>query len=260
MFMSLPFHKALVTGASSGIGHAIAARLVHEGVDVTAVARRVARVPAGTRGYACDLLDGPSVTALCALIRDEPFDLVINVAGSGACVGFEAQDAADWDDTLRLMVDCPVRVMRAALPGLLAARGALVNVSSLAVEFPLPFMAAYNTAKAALSALTLSLIDEYPALTIIDLRPGDIRSEFANDWHDDTVSMPWSATRQHMARMMAAAPGPEVVVGKLCASLRHRRSGTLRAGDFFQTTLAPLGTRLLPARLLHALRRAYLKR
>lgn len=258
--MSFPFKRALVTGASSGIGHAIAARLVREGVEVTAVARRVSRVPDGTCGYACDLMDGQAVTALCGKMRDEKFDLVINVAGRGECLGFEAMDDAAWDDTWRLMVESPLRMMRAALPGLLVSRGALVNVSSLAVEFPLPFMSAYNTAKAALSALTISLMDEYPAITIIDLRPGDIRSEFANDWDDDQVAKPWSATRQHMARMMAAAPGPEVVVRSLIASLRRRRSGTLRAGDFFQTVLAPLGTRLLPTRLMHALRRAYLKR
>jgi len=258
--MSFPFKRALVTGASSGIGQAIAARLADEGVDVTAVARRVLQVPAGTKGYACDLLDVKAVTALCGKIRKEEIDLVINVAGSGECVGFEEMDDAAWDRNWQLMVESPLLIMRAALPGLLASRGALVNVSSLAAEFHLPFMAAYNTAKAALSALTISLMDEYPAITIIDLRPGDIRSQFARDWDDDKVAKPWSATKKHMAKMMAAAPGPDVVVRRLIAALRRRRSGTLRAGDFFQTILAPLGNRLLPSRLMHALRRAYLKR
>ncbi len=258
--MPFPFKRALVTGASSGIGHAIAARLACEGVDVTAVARRVLQVPAGTRGYSCDLMDVNAVSALCETIRKEAFDLVINVAGRGDCVGFEAVDAATWDANWQLMVGSPLLIMRAALPGLLASRGALVNVSSLAAEFHLPFMSAYNTAKAALSALTISLMDEYPAITIIDLRPGDIRSEFAKDWEDDAVARPWSATRKHMAKMMAVAPGPEVVVRKLLSALRRRSSGTVRAGDFFQTAMAPLGTRLLPTWLMHTLRRAYLKR
>jgi len=258
--MSFPFKQALVTGASSGIGHAIAARLASEGVEVTAVARRVLQVPEGTKGYACDLMDVKAVRELCEIIRKEEFDLVINVAGRGECAGFEAIDDATWDNNWQLMVGSPLLIMHAALPGLRTSRGALVNVSSLAAEFPLPYMSAYNTAKAALSALTISLMDEYPATTIIDLRPGDIRSEFAKDWDDDKLAKPWSATKKHMAQMMAEAPGPEVVVKRLISALRRRRSGTLRAGDFFQTAMAPLGTRLLPTRLLHALRRAYLKR
>ena len=79
------------------------------------------------------------------------------------------------------MLNATMRLSHAALRRMRERqRGCLVNISSLAVEFPLPFMSAYNVAKAGLSALTESLIVETrgTAINVIDFRPGDFRTDF----------------------------------------------------------------------------------
>ena len=134
-----------------------------------------------------------------------------------------------------------------------------MNISSMAADFPLPYMPLYNSSKAALSALTQSLIDEYPALQIIDLKPGDIKTGFAAGWKIPPGKT-WSTTAAHMKKMIEVAPGPEAVVKPLLRALKNGRKGTMLVGEFFQTVILPFGARLAPDDWVHAVRRAYLKR
>ena len=135
-------------------------------------------------------------------------------------------------------------------------RGALVNVSSLAVEFALPYQAAYNMAKAGLSALNESLMYELrgTGVAVIDFRPGDYRTDF-----EDSVLRPPQAEspaageadslRQSRAwaafsRMMQGGPRPDHAAAALRRALRRGRSGTVRTGRFFQAAVAPFLSRL----------------
>ena len=112
------------------------------------------------------------------------FDIVINNAGYGGVFGPLARgDFAPWQRQIDAMLATTARLTHTALRGMLACnRGCIVNVSSLVVNFPLPYMSAYNTAKAGLSALSESLIFETrgTGVTIIDFRPGDYRTDFNN--------------------------------------------------------------------------------
>ena len=181
---------AFVTGASTGLGRAFAEMLLADGVRVWGTARDAARLAPLAAGHAgnftavvLDLRDGAQAEAgfRAADRAAGGFDLVINNAGYGVFAEFAATDFSEWAEQLEVMLVNTARLSHAALGGLLARnRGALVNISSLAAEFPLPFQTAYNIAKAGLSALNESLMMEVSGtgVVILDVRPGDYRTDF----------------------------------------------------------------------------------
>jgi NAD(P)-dependent dehydrogenase (short-subunit alcohol dehydrogenase family) len=123
-----------------------------------------------------------------------------------------------------------------------------VNISSLAVEFPLPFQSAYNMAKAGLTALNESLMIETAGtgVVVIDFRPGDYRTDF-----DGSVRRPQTSPSPRMTRawstfekMMLSGPPPSHAAAALRRALLRRRSQTVRSGRFFQAIAAPLLGRL----------------
>jgi short-subunit dehydrogenase len=140
------------------------------------------------------------------------------------------------------------RLSHAALRGFQARkRGALVNISSLAAEFPLPFQSAYNIAKAGLTALNESLLLETAGtgIVVIDFRPGDYRTDF-----ECSVLRPVASESPRLVRawaafneMMRSGPAPEHAAASLRRALLRRRSGTVRTGRFFQAVVAPFISR-----------------
>ena len=259
------YPTAFVTGASAGLGRAFAEMLLAEGVRVWGTARDAARLtdlatryPALFTPVVLDL--GDPVAAETALMRAAraaggAFDLVINNAGYGVFGEFAATDFAVWQRQLDAMIAATLRVAHGALRGMRErGRGCLVNVASLAVEFPLPFMSGYNVAKAALSAFSESLIVETAGtgITVIDFRPGDFRTDFnqamqtvspAATAPDARVTRAWRALEAHLR---AAPPATHAAVD-LRRALRRGRSGTVRSGTWFQARLAPLFARIVPA-------------
>jgi short-subunit dehydrogenase len=258
------YHTAFVTGASGGLGGAFAEMLLAEGVRVWGTARDPARVaglaarhPALFKPVALDLAEAAAAERvfLAAEQAAGGFDLVINNAGYGVFGAFDETDFAVWQTQLETMLTTTLRLAHAAIRGMKARnRGCLVNVSSLAVEFPLPFMSGYNAAKAGLSAFSESLLMETRGanFTVIDFRPGDYRTAF-NHAMQSTLSTPLAADphRAHVWRTLeanlAAAPAPERAAADLRRALVRGRSGTVRSGSFFQARLAPLFARLAPA-------------
>jgi NAD(P)-dependent dehydrogenase (short-subunit alcohol dehydrogenase family) len=177
------------------------------------------------------------------------FDLVVNNAGYGVFAEFAAADFAVWEDQLRIMLLNTSRLSHHAVRGMLARqRGALVNISSLAAEFPLPFQSAYNIAKAGLTALSESLMVETAGsgVVILDVRPGDYRTDFEGSVRRPQTPLPPRLQRAWTAfeRMMASGPAPEHAADALRRALLRNRSGTVRTGRFFQAVLAPLLSRL----------------
>jgi short-subunit dehydrogenase len=243
---------AFVTGASTGLGRAFAVMLLAEGVRVWGTARdpeRLATLAAqpGFTAVALDLRDGGrAVAAFQAAERAAGgFDLVVNNAGYGVFGAFAATDFAVWQEQLEVMLVHTARLAQAALGGMLARkRGALVNISSLGAEFPLPFQSAYNMAKAGLTALNESLMIEVAGtgVIVLDLRPGDYRTDF-----EGAMRRPPGEVTPRMARawaafatMMRSGPAPAHAAAALRRALLRNRSGTVRTGRWFQAVLAPL--------------------
>jgi short-subunit dehydrogenase len=258
------YPNAFVTGASAGLGRAFAEMLLSEGVRVWGTARDAGRLtetatrhPALFTPVVFDLADydaGETAFKRASKSAGGAFDLVVNNAGYGVFGEFDASGFAVWQAQLETMLTATLRLSHAALREMRArGRGCLVNVSSLAVEFPLPFMSGYNVAKAGLAAFSESLIVETrnTGLTVIDFRPGDFRTDFNHAMQ--SVSPAASASHRAMARAwnaleanLRAAPPPDRAAASLRSALLRQRSGTVRAGSFFQARLAPFCNRLLP--------------
>jgi len=303
--LSETYRTAFVTGASTGLGAAFAQMLLDEGVCVWGTARDASRLESLAAAnpnftpVVLDLADGDAAERAFNEAAAEAgeggdqcvsaggFDIVINNAGYSVFGNFAETDFAHWQSQLEVMLVNTARLAHAALkmweprnrrgtekrvcdPESLAKKTGrttvLVNVSSLAAEFPLPFQVGYNVVKAGLSALTESLIVETAGtdVMVIDLRPGDYRTNFESSiirpGRDVTDAAARSATaaprqkkqpaaeRQHavwggFAAMMGSGPPPEHAARCLRRALLRRRSGTLRCGRFFQVVLAPFFVR-----------------
>ncbi|HTJ37801.1 MAG TPA: SDR family oxidoreductase [Dactylosporangium sp.] len=154
---------ALVTGAASGIGAATVERLRREGARVAAL--DVAAIPAqdGVLPLACDVRDEAAVAVAVARAADwcGRLDLVANVAGVASYQHTTDVALAEWERILGVNLTGTFLVCRAALPHLVAARGAIVNVASLAGVRGWRYSAAYSAAKGGVVALSRSLAVEY---------------------------------------------------------------------------------------------------
>lgn len=252
--LSACYRTAFVTGASSGLGLAFTDMLLAAGVEVWGTSRDPARLPARAHFHAValELGDGPAAERgyLEAEQAAGGFDIVINNAGFGAFGAFAHTDFAVWEEQLRMMLVNTARLSHAALRGMLVRqRGALVNISSIAGEFGMPYQAIYNTTKAGLSALNESLMYEVKAtgVIVIDFRPGDFRTDFEGSVRRPAQAGGDAAQADRMARvwrnftaMMQSGPAPEEAAAALQAALLRGRSGTVRTGRFFQAVLGPL--------------------
>lgn len=273
------YHKAVVTGSSSGLGRAMVDALTAEGLAVTGLSRRAPETaPENYTHLPLDLLDSAKLEATLEVLRGDPPDIWINNAGRG-WVG-SAWDASDdaIRSSQRLLYEIPVQLSRffAHVCQREQKRAAyLIQVSSLAVELPIPSMPYYNAAKAALSGFTQSLLldDELP-FRLIDFRPGDFNTAFMENAEipaeptaeasgtfplgasDEALPPAASRRLQHLHARHRKAPSPEQAAACLVRAMRRRHQGTLRCGTFFQSRLAPLGARLLPERTLRRLIRA----
>lgn len=248
------YRTAFITGASTGLGQAFAEMLLSDGVRVWGTSRDPKRLAALGKAHggaftpvALELTDG----ARAAEVFQEQeraaggFDLVINNAGYGVFGEFAGTDFEIWQQQLEVMLINTARLSWVATRSMLVRqRGALVNVSSLAAEFPLPYQSAYNIAKAGLTALNESLMLELDGtgIVVLDVRPGDYRTDF-----EGSVQRPQSEPTPRMQRawtafiaMMQSGPPPTHAAASLRCALLRQRSGTVRTGRFFQAVVAPL--------------------
>lgn len=179
--------KALVTGASGGIGYTFAHRLAREGYVVTAVARTeeklkklVRELPgSGHRYEVADLSDPAHVSRLAAHISHAHYDLLINNAGAGVYEWFADTSLSEHERIIKLNCNAVVTLSHAyvqtAKPG-----DALMNVASILAFLPYPPGAIYAATKAFVLSLTESLWYEQKkkGVYVVALCPGVTESGF----------------------------------------------------------------------------------
>jgi NAD(P)-dependent dehydrogenase (short-subunit alcohol dehydrogenase family) len=187
MDLHLSGQKAIVTGASRGIGLAITRGLVAEGVSVTAGARRsspeldeLASVGM-VRAVEVDLAETGGPAALVGAAGDR-IDILVNNVGAAPArtAGFGKITDADWQASLAVNLMAAVRTTRAALPAMLAAgKGAIVTVSSANAFLPDPAVMDYSAAKAALASFSKSLSKEVGAhgIRVNTVSPGPVATD-----------------------------------------------------------------------------------
>ncbi|MCE5289629.1 MAG: SDR family oxidoreductase [Nocardiaceae bacterium] len=149
---------AVVTGASSGIGKAVAEALVGQGYRVIGTSRQpdrldeMVRVP-GVEYRALDLTDKASIEALAAAAG--PVDVLVNNAGESQSGPFEELPADAIERLFQLNVFGQVRLTQLLLPGMRErGYGRVVMVGSMLASFPLPYRSSYVASKAALKGFS----------------------------------------------------------------------------------------------------------
>ena len=159
--------SALVTGGSSGIGLAIARGLREDGYALTLAARRPERLAEAGRELdaltvATDVTSEDDCSALVAAHaeRHGGLDVLVNSAGVGISGPIAEMSAKRWDLQQNVNLRGTFLVTREALPLLRSSRGYVVNLASIAGTIATPGLAAYGAAKAAVIALTRSLVRE----------------------------------------------------------------------------------------------------
>jgi 3-oxoacyl-[acyl-carrier protein] reductase len=159
--------SALVTGGSSGIGLAIARMLRDEGYDLTLAARTVERLEEaaaslGATAVEADVRHEEECVRLVAAHLDVHggLDVLVNSAGVGIAGPIGDTSTKQFDLQQSVNLRSAFLVTREALPALRESRGYVVNLASIAGTIPTPGLATYGAAKAALIALTRSLVRE----------------------------------------------------------------------------------------------------
>ena len=263
--------RVFLTGASSGIGLAIAKSLLDEGHEVWGTSRNLERIPKMPRCHPVrlDLTDPLSVeAAFNAALNDAGyFDVLINNAGAGHFDPAELVPMETITSQFQILVFAQIQLMQLALRHMQArGEGLIINVSSLASRLPVPFMAAYNAAKAAMASFTMSIQLELgnSRVQVVDLQPADIRTEFnqgviksaeGNPRYDTKIAKTWEITERNMKN----APTPDLVARSVLRLVNSvQPPPRITVGDAFQSKIAPLIFRFLPQRLrLWGLKRYY---
>jgi len=195
------------------------------------------------------------------------FDVLINNAGSGHFGPAENLSTETISNQFQLLVFGHIQLMQLAVAAMRGqGHGLIINVTSLASRLPVPFMAAYNAAKAAMAAFTMSIQLELPddRVRIVDLQPADICTNFNHavtraSGYDASYERRVTKTWEAVERNLKNAPKPELVAARVCQLIAASTPPPrLTVGDFFQGTVAPFIFRFLPQRVrIWGLKRYY---
>jgi uncharacterized protein len=182
--------RALVTGASSGIGAEIAAQLAARGADLVLVARREDKLRALADRLSAEHSIRAEVLALdlavpgvAKRVRDRvdgSIDLLVNNAGFATYGPFDRIDGLRQSEEVVLNVLAPVELSYAFIDDLIAARGAIINVASTAAFQPVPYMAVYGATKAFVLSFSEALWAELGprGVRVLALCPGATETPF----------------------------------------------------------------------------------
>lgn len=184
---------AVVTGASAGIGSAVARKLAAEGARVALVARSVdplewvageIRGAGGiAKAFPADVRDQGACAALLASVEQEfgGIDVLVNNAGANHRGPVEEQSPAALAQIIDVNLTAPIVLTRLALPYLRRRdQAAIVNVASIAGQIPVAHEAAYSASKSGLRAFTFALREELEGsgITVSAVSPGPVDTGF----------------------------------------------------------------------------------
>jgi NAD(P)-dependent dehydrogenase (short-subunit alcohol dehydrogenase family) len=178
----------LVTGGTSGIGRACAARLARRGARVVTCARDaerlrrvIADMPGDVHGMACDLTDAGDRAKLveAVIARHGRIDALVNNAGQGRVGLLTDLDATGIEEVVAVNVVAVADLTRLVLPHLQARGGDVVMMSSAAAWAPLPPLSLYSASKAGLDGLVVALRREVPrGVRVHSVNPGPVSTEW----------------------------------------------------------------------------------
>ncbi len=193
--------RALITGASSGIGKATALAFAKAGIDVALVSRSLDKLEAvaeaarhaGTeaKAYAVDLANVSQVEKKIQAIALDfgNIDILVNSAGIAYTGALSETSLADWQQVINLNLTSIFQCIMGILPGMRdRGTGTIINIASIAAKQPFPSWGAYSVSKAGLIALSQTLAQEERAhgIRVTAISPGAVNTEL---WDTETVNV-----------------------------------------------------------------------
>jgi short-subunit dehydrogenase len=191
--------RAIITGASSGIGKATALAFAKAGIAVALVSRSQNKLEAvvkatqelgvEAKAYPCDLAQIEQVKAKMATIAQEfgPIDILVNNAGMGYTNSLADTPLTDWEKVLALNLTSVFQSTQAILPMMRSrGQGVIINVASIAAHTAFPNWGAYCVSKAGLVAFSQTLATEEKAygIRVMTVSPGAVNTPI---WDTETV-------------------------------------------------------------------------
>lgn len=247
----------LITGCSTGIGHALALELHRRGATVIATARRRAVLAdlsaQGLQTAALDVDSSDSIAALMADLaaRGVSVDMLVNNAGYGAMGPLAEMPGEELERQFRTNVFGLMALTRAVIPGMVARRsGRIINVGSVSGVLVTPFAGAYCATKAAVHALSDALRMELApfGIDVMVVQPGAIRSQFGA-----TASQ---GVEARGGSLSLYAPVADAIAARANASQQHSTAAedfareladAMLAGEAVPVVRIGKGSTLLPA-------------
>lgn len=254
-----PKQSVLITGASSGLGAAMAERLVRQGWRVFGTSRKPQPSRRGIEWVAMDVCSDESVDAALSSIYEqtEHLDGLVCNAGWGIYGAVEETSIERARAQFETNFFGVLRVLTPVLERMRERRaGRILLVGSLSGRAPIPFQAHYSASKAAIEALAFSLANEiHPFGVHVSLiEPGDINTPFNDvmDWGEadpGSVYAERAAICEETIRVsLPNSPGPEIVAEAVAHALTSAKP-KLRYAVGREAMLVGLGKRLLNDRL-----------
>lgn len=216
--------QIIVTGASRGIGAAIAIELDRRGFKVVGLSR-TGSSPAGV-GMACDMTDEVSIsTSIAQIAANGPIMGLVNNAGAHEASPSASLSLADFEKCMRLNASAVLVACREAYPHLKKSDDALiVNIGSFFDKLAVPENVAYCASKAAVGAMTRCLATEWArdGIRVLDVAPGYIETELNREFLAKPKIRSWLEGRVPVRRAGAASE-----VARLVGALFSERIGFL---------------------------------
>ena len=247
--MKLEDKRILITGGSRGLGRALLDLLTNKSNEIHVISRNFE----GRENYPDVKFHSLDLTrAKNSMKFAEDFlenvglpDVLVNNAGSGAFYDWGSFPFNEIEKQINLLYITPVYFCRVFAP-LMAEKnnGIIVNVSSLATLFPVPYMPMYNSSKSALSSFSQSLMLEYCEFPrIIDARLGDFRSDFnkfSSKQRIHRLSQKVQKAWGKIEEQLNESPKPKVIAQSLIRAIIKNKTRVLYGGGFFQARVTPL--------------------
>ena len=178
-------YRAVVTGATRGIGYAIAERLLKDGLEVIVTGtKKNGKYPAGSSYYQVDFLDEDSTNKFINFLKKQQINILVNNAGINKISEFSSIDINDFDRILRINLRAPFQICQAVIPYMEKIKwGRIVNLTSVFGNISKEYRAAYSSSKFGLDGMTLALAAEVSEKGILanSVGPGIIDTDMTRD-------------------------------------------------------------------------------
>ena len=224
---------AIVTGASSGIGEAVARLLTKSGAEVALVARsktkleKLSRELPGSFVVVCDMTDPLAIKKMVKKVVEhyKKIDILINNAGRGYDASVEDTNIKTFNELFNLDLIGPLVAMQEVIPFMKKnKKSSVINISSGTALMALPNMAAYSGLKRALAGISLTAREElkhnnisvgvvYPFITATDFEKNTIKEGKGTEWSEDGGNSE-----------IPAADSPEFIAEKIVKGIETEES------------------------------------